>query len=230
MTLGTGIFLSAVVISIVMLFSITKDRWSWRKGFKRIGIALLVLICVGVAIYFAWAPIQAFVDRPKPFQELGGVKVGASQDDVKFLKGLPDAACTISTLKDWSLWAYRLTTAEDKSPTWLIVTFMGAHGAWSIYIRSDDAEFNQAPVLEHVDKFETVESINKRFGPATEIRPSDDGLSREYAFRRYNLRVAFTQGHVSNYGIFYHPNAPDMSPIAPDSKQTCVDKEGKPLT
>jgi len=229
MTLGTGIFLSVVVISIVMLFFITKDRWNWWKGFKRFAIALLVLICVGVAIYFAWEPIQTLVDRPKPFQELGGVKLGSSQADVKFLKGIPDTTCTDSATKDWSLWGYKLT-ADDKSPTWQVITFKETHGVWSIYIGSPDNKFNQAPELDHVSQYSTWEAIDKRFGPASAVEPSEDGLSRMYAYHRYNLRVEFAQGHLTSYGIFYHPGDSDLSAFAPGSKRVCVNKDDKPAT
>jgi hypothetical protein len=227
MTLGTGVFLSSILVSLVFLYSSTKDRWNWRKGVKRIGIGLTVLTCLGVATYFSWDPLQSIADRPKPFRELGGITLGASQADVKFLKGLPDVSCTDSVEKDWSLWAYKLTSEADTVPSWLVVTFMETHGAWTIYIRSDDASFRNAPELEHVNKYESLESIDKRFGPSSSVIPSEDGLSRTYAYRRYNLRVDFAKGQVTRYGIYYHPNKPDVVPLAPGSKRACIDKQGK---
>ena len=35
MTLGTGISLSMVVIAVVALYGITRDRWNWRRFVKR---------------------------------------------------------------------------------------------------------------------------------------------------------------------------------------------------
>jgi hypothetical protein len=119
---------------------------------------------------------------------------------------------------------------NDQSVSFLVVTFNGTYGAWSIYIGSPDAMFNKAPELDHVNKYATLESIDKRFGPASTIKPSDDGLSRDYAYRRYNLRVEFAQGQMTNYGIFYHPGQPDLSPFAPGSKRVCVNKDDKPST
>ena len=100
MSLGTGIFLAAVVIGLVMLFSATKDRWNWWKGFKRLGIGLIVLIGIGVGIYFGFKPIRELIDRPKPFQEMAGVKRGESQADAPAAGQLPPplAGANSSTL------------------------------------------------------------------------------------------------------------------------------------
>jgi putative copper export protein len=47
MSIGTGIFLGALSIAIVLLYAVTKDRWDWRKIARRFGfgsIALVVLL------------------------------------------------------------------------------------------------------------------------------------------------------------------------------------------
>jgi hypothetical protein len=107
-----------------------------------------------------------------------------------------------------------------------MVSFMGAYAVWSIYVRSDNGSFTNAPALDHVDQSSSMESINKRLGPASTITPSDDQLSRNFAYRRYTLRVSFAQGTVKDYGI-YHPKRMDFTPWAPGSKRVCVDMEGK---
>src|SRR2546429_3184585 len=54
MTVGTGIFLASLVLGIILLFSITKDRWNWAKGFKRLGLVSLGLVAVTVAAFYGW--------------------------------------------------------------------------------------------------------------------------------------------------------------------------------
>lgn len=57
MSIGTGIFLGALSISIVLLYGATKDRWHWRKIAKQSGFgfaALLVfLLFAGISTYIA---------------------------------------------------------------------------------------------------------------------------------------------------------------------------------
>jgi hypothetical protein len=225
MALGTGIFLSSIVVSLVLLFLATKDRWNWKKGIKRIAIGLIIVICLCAATYFAWDPVQAFLDRPKPFQEMAGIKLGASQADVKFLKGTPEITCTDSDQKGWSRWVWAVNPHAEKIPTRLVVSFQEPYGVWTVQLIPGDIILLAAPALDHVSVFQTFESIDSRFGPASTITPSDDGLTRAYSYRRYNLRVIVGGGHVREYGI-YHPKHPDYIPWATGSKRLCIDEDG----
>lgn len=230
MTVGTGIFLASIVLAVTALFMITRDRWNWAKGLKRISIGSALLIGVLVAAYFAWDRVQQFADRPKPLQEFVGIKLGASQSDVKFLKGLPDVTCTDSVTPGWSLWGYKLATDSTSSAhTYLMVRFMEPIGAWAISAFAFGQSLTGAPSLDHVDEYSSLESINQRFGPPSNIRPSEDQLSRDYLYRRFNLHVTFAQGRVTEYGI-NHPKKPDYVKLPPGSKNICVDREGKPVS
>lgn len=51
MTLGEGLFSSAVFLGLIFLYHSTKDRWNWKKGAKRFGYLVLGLIVLGVG---AW--------------------------------------------------------------------------------------------------------------------------------------------------------------------------------
>jgi hypothetical protein len=50
MTVGTGIFLASLVLGTIVLFGITKDRWSWPK----LALTLFVLGALGAAGLYAW--------------------------------------------------------------------------------------------------------------------------------------------------------------------------------
>jgi hypothetical protein len=226
MSLGTGIFSAAVLLSIVILFVVTKDRWKW----KRIVIGLFsvaVLLVIGAVVVGKWG--EQIFDRPKPFTELGGIKLGASQADVKFLKGLPDAQCTDTEEKDWLLWAYRITADTGTTPTFLVVTFKEGVGVWTVWVRSDNQAFTDAPMLDHINKWSTIEDIDKRFGPPSSVRPSEDQLSRTYAYRKYNLKVDFEKGKLQDYRI-YNPKQPEISDFSKTSKRVCKNKDGTDAT
>jgi hypothetical protein len=54
MTIGTGIFWGSLLLSLVTLYGITRDRWNWTDILKRFGIGVLI-VCVLIAGGFAWS-------------------------------------------------------------------------------------------------------------------------------------------------------------------------------
>ena len=84
MSLGTAIFLASLLISLVVLYTRTKDRWNWKKIFKTfsfilVGIPSLIGIIVWCANYYN--------DLPKVVNELQGIKLGYKKSDVVFKLG-----------------------------------------------------------------------------------------------------------------------------------------------
>ena len=86
MSLGTAIFLSAVLLSIVALFIATKDRWNWKKLVGWLfGVAAAVPIVAGVGFY-----VYSYIaELPKAQLSFCDIPLGATESDVKFLKGAP---------------------------------------------------------------------------------------------------------------------------------------------
>jgi hypothetical protein len=89
MTLGTGISLSMVVIAVVALYGITRDRWNWRRvkrtAFVCLGVILLVWYFSAFGVYLH-QQIPTVVSRQI---EYAGVRLGMSQDEVLYIKGYP---------------------------------------------------------------------------------------------------------------------------------------------
>ena len=227
--MGTGVFMAALLLSSVALFGITRDRWNWAKVAKRIGIGAASLATALAVAYFSWGAIGHFVHRPKPLQEFDGIKLGASESDVKFLRGTPDITCADPSDSKWRAWAYKLGSKDDiRVGPYFVVSFMDPDGAWSIRVTSIGGTTAILPNLDQVNEFSSLESIESRFGPPSTVNPSDDQLSRDYMFRAYNLRVTFAQGSITDYGI-YHSKQPEISRPARDSKRFCIDRLGKPF-
>src|SRR5688572_14402069 len=86
MSIGFGIFLSAAMISSVLLFIATKNMWPWKKILIRsmVGTLIFCLVC-GISIFlYSW-----YSKKPKSQKTLWGLKLGSTAEDVIFLKGSP---------------------------------------------------------------------------------------------------------------------------------------------
>ena len=49
MSLVTGVFLSPPVLSLIMIYAVTKDRWNWKRVALRRTLGPLALGVVGFA-------------------------------------------------------------------------------------------------------------------------------------------------------------------------------------
>src|SRR5262245_61539470 len=90
MSLGTGIFLSSLVLATVILYGFTKVRGRWGK---MIGWTLLVVIG-GVAAVTAIGQIRQYWEEWFPPQlgrqtQYAGLKLGISPQEVMYIKGYP---------------------------------------------------------------------------------------------------------------------------------------------
>lgn len=84
MSVGSGIFLAGVCLSLVALYAVTRDRWAWRLVFARGAIVLLGLgVAVGVGSY----GYVRWEQRPRLVNSLGGATLGDSKADVTFKLG-----------------------------------------------------------------------------------------------------------------------------------------------
>ena len=82
MTLGTGIFLSSLFLGVILLFWITKDRWRWSRIFLWL-IGSIAAISALVLAYNLYEP------PPTKQLEYANLKLGMSQREVNYLKGIP---------------------------------------------------------------------------------------------------------------------------------------------
>lgn len=103
MTLGTGIFLSTIVLAVILLYGYTKDRWQWRRMFKRIALIIVgVLIACGLVIgaAYIYEQIPAHITKQT---EYGGIRLGMDQNEVLYKLGDPSSV---------------VADAESNEPSW----------------------------------------------------------------------------------------------------------------
>lgn len=90
MTIGTGIFFAALLLSSVYFYQITQDRWNWLKIGKwtlKIGSGLIVLGVLLTGGTFVYFQIQ---NIPHKQTEYAGLNLGMSMTEVKYVKGVPN--------------------------------------------------------------------------------------------------------------------------------------------
>ena len=87
MSTGLGIFLSSLVFALILLYLITRDRWSWWRIAQRLSVGTLIVGVIGVVAggIYVWDRF-----RPVPKQtEYAGLRLGMTMDETKYIKGFP---------------------------------------------------------------------------------------------------------------------------------------------
>lgn len=186
MSVGSGVFWGLVVLSLVLLYRSTADRWRWRLLPKRLGIAALLVVGGGLVWAGGSYAIDTWDARPKRLTKLLGVQLGMSPDDVLYLKGEP-------VRKEDEAWFYGddewgwLQIGFEKDRVYVVmtsrcITFMGV----------ESCEATQGELAE-------------RFGPPNSFTPSNDRLARLYRWEDWNVRALLARGEVAMIGISSEP-------------------------
>lgn len=184
MTVGDGIFWGSVCLSLVGLYLGTKDRWRWRRllGWGGVGVvALAGIVAAGIA-GFQW-----YESRPRQFTGMWGLSLGASTNDVLVAKGEP--ARRVKPMH----WFYE---PDDRQRIEVAFTPQGKLAAIYSY-----AKPLYLTMPEGVSAFTTMEELTARFGPASAVNDSSDGLFRTFSFSRYNLVAVYGEGRLVAIGV-----------------------------
>src|SRR5713226_1256429 len=86
MTLGTGIFLAALVVSATLLFGFTRDRVSWGRALKRLFFGAVGLAAIGAISVVGY---QWYQDRPTRQVSYCDLSLGMLDSEVLYVKGTP---------------------------------------------------------------------------------------------------------------------------------------------
>jgi hypothetical protein len=188
MTLGTGIFLAAIVMSLTALFIATKDRWNWKK-IALVALGLFVVApalgLLGIFVYDR----QESDPAPKPTTSYWGIEFDVSADDVVFLKGQPkekkDDTWTYNV--DDGLYNYEVLIGFKNGR----VTFVSALGASIPYDLRLHGLGLGSPVSEVVAKLGTPQNPKKA---------AVEGY-RVYEYEALNTFYVLAEGKVTQLGI-----------------------------
>lgn len=184
MTLGTGVLLSSLVLGLVWLYVVTRDRWKWKKIVLRsLAFAVGLALITGAGTY-AYITYQ---DRPQVADSLWDIRLGITRSDVKFAKGEPSSAEKDNpSIKD-STWFYK---ANDV--------------AYGIYFKDDKVarvaaigKRSSLPSLPGLTLYETLDTITEKLGAPAYISRSKNELKRIYSFPKFNLALGIERGEVN---------------------------------
>ncbi len=193
MSIGDGIFLSAVLLSIVGLYAATKDRWNWKRIAKwglGLPVAAIAILVLGIWIY------SSYEGRPTAPEDFEGLKLTSTPGDVRFLKGEPIAKH--STEDRWVYDAH--SGSAQPVDAVLIVQFRDSRVRHITYWANERQIVN--PYLLGFSIGSDYDAIIKKLGQPSHVSTSSDGLNRLLSFEKYRTFFEFERGKVRTYGIF----------------------------
>lgn len=198
MTMGTGIFLSAVLLSLVLLFNGTKDRWNW----KRIALFSLVIPIALAGVIAVGFSAESWLDnRPKPQTAFLDIPLTSTKSDVKFIKGEP------AKIEGEDSWIYSGESQYGAKNTPLIlVRLRGEQVRFVLY--TDTERQLLAPALLGFSIGSTYDDVVSALGVPSHTDASADGLSRMISYEKLNVFYSFTQRKVSALGIYRSKDGP----------------------
>jgi hypothetical protein len=91
MPTGLAILLSALTLSVVLLYWITRDRWNWSKGGRRIALGFGILMLIGAVSVAGWWSYRIIADRPQWQENYSELALGMTMKEVEYVKGIPIA-------------------------------------------------------------------------------------------------------------------------------------------
>ncbi len=192
MSLGTGLFLSALVLSLVILYAVTRDRWNWRRVilWGTLG-PLAMAVVLSAAAYLVWR----WENRPRPLEMFFGIALRASEQDVRFLKGEPTARDPDGA------WVYDITDGSDgKTVATYRVVFRDGKVRYVFY-----APGGYDPNKEYPYGFSDgtrLSLVSDKLGEPSDTSKMADGTARLYSYRNYNAFFGFSKGAVEVYGMY----------------------------
>jgi hypothetical protein len=190
MDLGLAILLSTVIISLILLFNFTKDRWNWKKILLILGISILTIALALGIWYFNITHVD--YQCPGTITIFWDISLGSSKDDVKFLKGEPskiDGGNWEYNTGVYEYEMYRVNIYDNKVSS--IIYFCGGY-----YPYTADKLCGRMFIGYN------LQSLKDFFGEPTDVNSHKDGIARIYSFKKYQVLFYLKENRVFGYGIY----------------------------
>jgi len=194
MTLGTGIFLSTILVSIIVLFGMTKDRWNWKRIIIRSVGGLLLFTAITAGGF--WAVIT-YNERPVVATELEGIKLTHTKDDVIFLKGAPDKRLD---KENDNIWTYKTSKKYSSDESHTVVVKFEDDSVSEVYYLSGC--ILGCTRLSDIGVGRSYERVVEKFGEPTHTSTHKNKLSKVVSYKKYNVFFELEKNQVTTYGIF----------------------------
>lgn len=190
MSLGTSIFLSAILLGTIALFIATKDRWNWKKIFLwpvAVIFALATVIGVGAWIY------SLISERPHPQMAFWEIPLEATKSDVKFLKGEP------TRTDGENVWVYVSKESYLNEDSYVVIVIFNGDKLRAVLY---SGPYLGSPGIQDLDIGATQEAILNKFGTPSTVSVSEDNLEKILSFREYNIFFSLRENKVYAFGMF----------------------------
>lgn len=193
MSLGDSIFLSALVLGLVGLYAVTKDRWNWKAITNWfIGLPIAAIVIGGLLI---WA-YNTYEKRPVQQAEFERIRLDATPQDIKFIKGEP-----IAKFSSDSRWVYDAHSGSAEPEDAVVIVQFKEGKVRHVTYWSNERQI-YTPSLLRISKGSSYEEVVDILGKPSFTASSKDGLRRLLSFERYRVFFELERGQVQSYGIF----------------------------
>jgi len=183
-----GIFFSAILLGIVVLYLRNRERWEWDK--------IVILFTVGIVSISILGGIGIFVyikksDKPEIQTSFWDINLSSSKSSIKFIKGPPDK------IEPEDIWVY-------------ISEIFGAPEAYYLRFNEDQIRLvgylggasSGGPSIQGIHKGSSLDDILMFFGKPSHISESTDNLKKLYSYENYNVFFKIEDSRVSTYGVY----------------------------
>ena len=183
MELGTGIFLSTLLVCLFLFYRLTKDKWNWKKIVVRVILGLVLAVAITAGGVYAY---KEYEFRPRIYTEFDGIKISHTRSDIRFIKGAPAA-------EDEDSMAYK-----DSSGLTHFITFKDEKVRTIMYI----GESYYGHRLSEIGMGNSYKNVVDKFGAPSLITNTQDDLERWLSYSNYNVFFVLKKNQVVRLGIF----------------------------
>jgi hypothetical protein len=142
--------------------------------------------------------------HPKVQTSFWDIPLGATQGDVKFLKGEPTG---VAKDRDEDTWEYLFNDSILKEWDYIYRVRFKNGKVWLVeYFASPNRTYG--PGIQGIDIRDPLEKITEKFGSPSHTSASTDELSRVFSFSKYQVAFELKENRVIGYGIFDTAIAP----------------------
>ena len=212
MSIGMGLFLSSLVLSIVILYSVTKDRWRWKVGVKRTFFGFLAIILLSAAAWgglYIWKLLPTTITRQDQY---AGVRLGMTPDEVMYVKGYP--ATVLAEEVEDPVWKGFLINIETKNLEkgkrvtdyryWaydnITVVFNKDRKAVVEVKCYSNNKLSRCPSLAGVVDGDSEKEAVRKLGNADAAKI--DGVAKTMRYSKFGIELILTKEQVYHLGIF----------------------------
>jgi len=221
MSIGLGIFLSALIFAMVGLYLTTRDRWDWFhiSRWVAIGCGLLVgLGAIGLAATWGYQKIANLPTRQTTYADL---TLGMTMDEVRYVRGDPEFvvktyvtrgltaeeflnAVQVDDLKhDNDMKTYLTWGFPEKQQPWIVVSFdrrtKTLRNIWCFTGIDNIGNSNACPPLDGVRVGTSEEALVERLGEPS--NQSIYGGDKTIDYNQYGLWFLLVRKRVIWMGI-----------------------------